>query len=96
MLRDHRFSYCWLFAFTVTIVTNAARAITEWCAALSVSKGLMSDGPMHFNNETVRLVTKGLRVPHRLSPSYTSCTNGAVERLGKEIFRVFRAVTTEL
>lgn len=71
MLRDDHSSYCWLFAFVDTLAANAARAINDWCAALGVPKALMSDGPTHFKNETIRLIEKGLRVPHHFTPPYT-------------------------
>lgn len=57
---------------------------------------LMSDGPTHFRNETVRLVAKGLKVPHHFTVPYCPWSNGAVERLSRELLRVFRAVTSEL
>lgn len=96
MLRDDHSSYCWLFAFADMVAGNAARAIIDWCAALGVPNGLMSDGPTHFKNETVRLVAKGLRVPHHFTLPYTPWSNGGIERLGKEILRAFRAIASEL
>lgn len=96
MLRDDHSNYCWLFSFPDTLAENAARAIIDWSAAFGVPRGLMSDGPTHFKNETLRRVSKGLRVPHHFTLPYTPWSNGAVERLGKELLRVFRAVCSEL
>lgn len=96
MLRDDHSSYCWFFAFRDTLAENAARAVVDWCAAFGVPAGLMSDGPTHFKNETLRLVCKGLRVLHQFTLPYTPWSTGAVERLGKELLRVFRALTSEL
>ena len=47
-------------------------------------------------NETVRLLTKGLKVPHHFTLPYTPWSNGSIERLGKELLRVFRSVISEL
>lgn len=96
MLRDDLSDYKWFFEFADTLATNAATAIIDWCAAFGVPKSLLSDGPTHFKNETVRLVCEGLRVPHHFTLPYCPWSNGAVERLGKELLRVFRAVLSEL
>ena len=56
----------------------------------------MSDGPTHFRNETVRLIGKGLKVPHHFTLPYNPWSNGAVERLGRELLRVMRSVLSEL
>lgn len=96
MLRDDHSEYCWFFAFPDTSAENATRAIIDWSAAFGVPNGLMSDGPTHFKNETVRRVAKGLKVPHHFTLPYTPWSNCAVERLGKELLRVFRSVSSEL
>lgn len=96
MLRDDHSDYKWLLPFPDTSAENAARAIIDWSAAFGVPKGLMSDGPTHFKNETMRLVSKGLKVPHHFTLPYSPWSNGAVERLGKELLRVFRSKSSEL
>lgn len=96
MLRDDHSDYKWFFAFPDTSAENAARAIIDWAAAFGAPKCLMSDGPTHFKNETVRLVSKGLKVPHHFTLPYSPWSNGAVERLGKELMRTFRSITSEL
>lgn len=58
----------WFFSTPETAAENETLAIIDWCAAFNVPKGLMSDGPTNFKNETVRLATKGLRVPHHFTP----------------------------
>jgi transposase InsO family protein len=96
MLRDDHSDYKWFFAFADTPAENAARAIIDWCAAFGVPNGLMSDGPTHFKNEAIRLFTKGLKTPHLFTHPYCPCSNGAVERLGKELLCVARSVISEL
>lgn len=96
MVRKDHSSYAWFFAFSYTSAENAARAIIDWPAAFGVPNGLMLDAPTHFKNETLRLVAKGLKKPHRLTFPYYPWSNGAVERLGKDIVRKFRAVLSEL
>lgn len=95
MLHGDHSDYKWFFATPGTSAENAALAIIDWCAAFNVPQGQMSDGPTHFRNETVRMVTKTLRVPHHFTLPYTPWSNGAVERLGKEVIRTFRALVSE-
>ena len=95
MLKDDHSSYCRLFAFADTSADNAAQAIIDCCAAFGVPNGLMSDGPTHFKNETIRLLAKGLKVPHHFTLPYCRWSNGAVERLRKELIRTFRALLSE-
>lgn len=96
MLRDDHSDFKWLFPFAGTAAENAAIALTDWCASFGIPQGLMSDGPTHFKNETIRRLTKALKVPHHFTLPYTPWSNGAVERLGKEILRTFRAIISEL
>lgn len=88
MLWDDHSRYCWVFPFPDTSARNAAIAILDWCAEFVVPLGLMSDGPAHFKNETRRFLAHNLCVPHHLTLPYCSCSNEAIEHLGKELVRV--------
>lgn len=96
MVRDDHSDFKWLFALTATTTENAATALTDWCALSGIPNGLMSVGPTHFKNETIRSLTKSLKVPHHFTLPYKPWINGAVERLGKELLRTFRAIVSEL
>lgn len=85
-----------VFPCSDTSADTAARAIIDWASAFGVPKSLMSDGPTHFKNEMVRLVAKGLKVPHHFTLPYSPWSNGSVERFGKELLLVFRSVVSEL
>lgn len=71
---------------------TAANSLLDWSAAFGVPLQLMADGPTHFKKETIRLLTKGLSTPHHFTIPYCPWSNGAIERLGKEILQVARAV----
>lgn len=96
MLRDDHSDYKWLFAFADTSAGHASRATIDWAAAFGVPNGLISDSPTHFKNATVHLVANGLRVPHHFTLPYKVWSNGAIERLGKDLLRVFHSVASEL
>ena len=95
MLRDDHSNYAWFFPTADTSAEQAATAIIDWCAAFGVPKMLMSDGPTHFKNETLGRLAKSLRVPHHFTLPYSPWSNGGIERLGKELLRIFRSVTSE-
>jgi len=96
ILRDDFSSFVWLFPYAEADSQNAASAVLEWCTSFATPKALMSDGGSHFKNETVRELCKSLRVPHHFTLPYTPWSNGAVERTGKELLRIFRATCSEL
>lgn len=56
----------------------------------------MSDGPTHSKTETLRYISKGLKVPHQFTLHYCSWSSVAVGRLGKELFGVFCSFVSEL
>lgn len=91
MLRDYHSGYSWLYPSGTMSAGTASHTILDWTTAFVVPSQLMSDGPSHFKNETVRLLTKGLRTRHHFTLAYFPRSNGAVKRLGKELLRVARA-----
>lgn len=96
MFRDDHSNYCCLFAFPDTATVNAAIALIDWCAEFGVPDVYMSVGSTHFKNETLQLLRKDLKVPHHLTIPYYPWSNGAVERLRKELLCMARAVLSEI
>lgn len=96
MMREVYSDYKWSFPFAVTSADNAAISIMDWTEVFGVPKPIMSDGPSQFKNKAIRLVAKGLKVPHHFTLQYCPCSNGAVERLGKELVPSLRAILSEL
>lgn len=48
----------------------------------------MYDGPTHFKNDCIRMLTKRINKPHHFTMPYTTWSNGGVERFGKELITV--------
>eukprot|EP00171_Calliarthron_tuberculosum_P002705 IDg2705t1 len=67
ILRDDFSSFIWMYPFPEADAHNAADAIIDWSASFSTPKALISDRGTHFKNETVRLITKALYVPHHFT-----------------------------
>lgn len=95
MLRDDHSGYCWFYPCPDQTAESTANALLDWCAAFGAPSAFMSDSPTHFKNETIRLLTKGLQSRHHFTLPYCPWSNGAVERLGNELLRIFRAVLSE-
>lgn len=96
MLRDDHSGYTWIYPSITTDAEHAATAVIDWCAAFGPPSTLMSDGPTHFRNETMRQVAKGLKCKHHFTTAYCPWSNGGIERLGKEILRTARSLLSEL
>lgn len=75
---------------------NTAQAILEWSAALNPPNALMSDEGSHLKNETVRLVSRSLKAPHHFTLPYTPWSIGGVDRLGKEVLKLYLAILSQL
>ena len=96
MIRDDHSGYTWFYPSPTTSAEQASHALIDWCAAFGAPVSFMSDGPTHFRNESIRLLAKGLRTRHHFTMAYCPWSNGAIERLGKELLRVSRSVLSEL
>ncbi len=89
-------SYVWLFPFEAANAENAAEAIVQWSSVFAPPSALMTDSVSHFQNETFRLVFRGLKTNHHFTLPYTQWSYGVIERLNKEVLRIFRALLSEL
>lgn len=63
------------FACHDLIAETAAKATIDWCGAFGVLKSHLSDGLIHFNNETLRIVPKGLKLPYHFTLPYWLWSN---------------------
>lgn len=96
MLRHDHSGYFWLFEFPNIVAKNAATAIIKFSAPSRVPEALMPNGPTKFRNKNVRVVAKGLSLLLHLTLSYFPRSNGAIERLGRELLCMARLVLYEL
>lgn len=96
LLRDDFSSYSWLIPFASANADNTADARIEWSTDFTAPRMLMSDGGCHFKKVTVRKLARGLKRPHHFTLPYIPWSNGAVERLGREVLRHFRTIMSEL
>lgn len=64
--------------------------------SFNASNSLISDRGSHFKNEAIRLLSKALCTSHHFTLLNTLWSNGWIEKLNKEVLRIFRALFSEL
>lgn len=70
ILRDNHSDYKRFFANDTTDAEYSALAIIDWFLDFVVPNALMSHGPTHFKNGTVRFVSKVPKVVHHFKLPY--------------------------
>lgn len=95
MLCDDYLNYRWLFACPETSHKHAIRAAIDWCTSFGVPR-LKSDCITHLDNDVLPLFAKWKRVPQHFTLPHSPWNNGGVERIVKELLRVFPAMVSEL
>lgn len=95
MVRDDHYGDMWLYPTSGADAKQAVLALLDWCAAFGIPKQVISGWPTYFQNESIRLLIKELKVRHRCTLSYCPWSNGVVERLGKELLQVAREMLSE-
>lgn len=58
MIWDNHSDYLRFYPTSGTDAEQAALALLDWCEAFRVPDQVLSDGSMHFWNETLRLFTR--------------------------------------
>lgn len=96
MIRDDHSGCTWLYPTPSKNAEEATHAIIDWCAAFGPPRTFMSDRPTHFRNEVSCLLAREIKCNHHFTQAYSLWINGTIERLGKEILQVCRALVSEL
>lgn len=78
MVRDDHSGYSWSYRASRKDSETASNSLPDWSATFRAPLGLIFDGPTHFKNETLRLLSKGLRSPHNFTLPYCAWPNGGV------------------
>ena len=79
-------------------VYNAATteaAVVEWSALFGVPTFLVTDGGSHFVNQLVEALVTRFRSAHHVTTPYAPWANGSIERVNREILRLWRVLLGE-
>lgn len=96
MVQEHHSGYACIYPTPATNADQAAQEILDRSRAYGPPTKFMFDGPTHFKNGFLRQLRKVLKYRHHFTLPYSIWSNGAIERLGKEILRPPRAMVSEL
>ena len=67
----------------------------EWAALFCVPKYLVTDGGTHFVNQLVESLVTQFRSAHHVTTPYAPWANGVIERVNREILRLWRVLLSE-
>lgn len=95
MIRDDHSGYGWIYPIPNSMADQGAHALLYRCFAFRAPLSSMSDLPTHFNNKRLAIIAQRLRSKHHITAPYCSWSSGAVERFGKDMLRLCRAVISE-
>ena len=74
--------------------TTEACAI-QWASIFGVPLYFISDGGSHFNNKIVIALMKRFRTLHHIVTAYAPWANGTIERVMREIVKLYRLLLAE-
>ena len=88
--------YIMLFPTKEFTAEVAEAGVIQWAALFGVPAIIVSDGGSHFNNMLVKALTRRFRARHHITTAYAAWANGAIERVMRELIRLYRTLMAEL
>ena len=95
VLKDDFSGYVWCRSSVEANARVTAEILHEWIAAFKAPDFLVSDCGSHFMNEVLEELCILSKIQHHIVVAYSPFANGSVERVNKEILKVFRAIMDE-
>ena len=74
---------------------SAGRALVQWFSRYGQPPTWVSDQGPHFKNECIDAVRRAFKVNHHFTCPEAAWSNGTVERVNREVLRLFRALLSE-
>ena len=74
---------------------DTATYLLQWCKTLGVPRVWVSDTASHFKNRVIAQLSDALQVKQHFAVAYTPWSNGACERMVKEVIRALRSILSE-
>jgi transposase InsO family protein len=73
----------------------SAQGILHWYSMFGIVRLIISDQGSHFKNNLLSKLTHLLGVGQRFISPYASWSNGVIERMNREVIRIFKALVSE-
>jgi hypothetical protein len=75
---------------------TAEAAVVEWSSLFGVPSILVTDGGSHFDNQLITALTRRFRSRHHITTAYSPWANGIVERVNRELVRLWKVLMGEV
>ena len=95
VIMDDLSNYVWLEPAESCTAEVAATHLLAWCKTLGVPRVWVSDTATHFKNRVLAQLSDALRIEHRFAVAYTPWSNGACERMVKEVVRALKSILSD-
>lgn len=94
VIKDDFSNFVQMFPADIPNSLDSADALMNWMSSFGVMEKVFSDKGSHFKNQAMTRLAKLMKIDLHFHASYVHYSNGAVERVLREIKRVFKAVMT--
>ena len=95
VIMDDLSNFVWLEPTEACTAEITAKHLLNWCKTLGVPRVWVSDTATHFKNRVLAQLSDALKVDHRFAVAYTPWSNGACERMVREVIRALRSILSE-
>jgi uncharacterized membrane protein YgcG len=95
VMKDGFSAFIWLWECQAFDSVVTEEAVIAWCAMFGVPSMLITDGGSHFDNTLVTAICKRFRARHHITTAYAPWANGAIERVMRELVRLYRTLLAE-
>ena len=95
VMKDGFSAFIWLWECQAFDSVVTEEAVIAWCATFGVPSLLITDGGSHFDNTLVTAICKRFCARHHITTAYAPWANGAIERVMRELVRLYRTLLAE-
>ena len=95
VIMDDLSNFVWLEPTEACTAEDTATYLLQWCKTLGVPRVWVSDTASHFKNRVIAQLSDALQVKQHFAVAYTPWSNGACERMVKEVIRALRSILSE-
>jgi transposase InsO family protein len=95
VLVDDFSKFVWLHPAKAKTAAVAASTLLSYSSVVGLPSLLLSDGGSHFTASIISELTRLTSMDHHVTTAYNPRSNGTVERLNREVLKVFRALLSE-
>jgi hypothetical protein len=96
VLKDGFSSFVLLWEAQSFDAATAEAAVIEWASLFGVPRMLITDGGTHFVNHLIQALVRRFRAHHHVTTAYAPWANGVIERVNREIVKLWRVLMAEV